>query len=53
MTCSLINQPIECVTNAVCENRGSGLKCYCNSDYYDSNGSSYGGTCSASKSWCH
>lgn len=54
-TCTQNNQPTECVPNAVCENKGSGIKCYCTSDYYDSNGINPDGTCSASKSWswCH
>ncbi|XP_071135948.1 tenascin-like [Mytilus edulis] len=47
VTCTQSNQPIECVPNAVCENKGSGQKCYCTSDYYDSNGINPGGTCSS------
>ncbi|XP_071135947.1 protein eyes shut homolog [Mytilus edulis] len=47
VTCTHNNQPTECVPNAVCRNKGSGIKCYCTSDYYDSNGSNSGGTCNA------
>ncbi|XP_076078831.1 uncharacterized protein LOC143048847 [Mytilus galloprovincialis] len=46
VTCTQNNQPTECVPNAVCENKGPGLKCYCTSDYYDSNSNNPGGTCS-------
>ncbi|CAC5380279.1 unnamed protein product [Mytilus coruscus] len=45
VTCTQNNQPKECVTNAVCKNGGSGLKCYCNTGFYDNNFAASGGQC--------
>ncbi|XP_076078838.1 uncharacterized protein LOC143048854 [Mytilus galloprovincialis] len=47
VTCARVNDATECVPNSACKSGGSGLKCYCNTGYYDDNFSATGGQCKA------
>lgn len=45
VTCTRVDDAMECVPNAECKTVGSDLKCTCNTRFYDDNFSNTGGQC--------